>query len=89
MVDPAAGQSFTQPPVEHLLAQPHPFDSPAARAEAVRAIPGAPRIDPRAAVDLTRPDVTPLLDQPFPFDMWAPPLWDMPPLPGQPGYTGR
>ncbi len=88
-VDPVAGQTLTRPAIEPLLAQPHPFDSPAARAEAAGAIPGLPRVDPRAAFDPTRPDVTPLLNQPFPFDMWAPPLWDMPPLPGQPGYRAR
>lgn len=66
---PAAAKSPV--PLDHfgaMMNRSHPFDNPAAGAEAGRAIPGDPRIDPDAGRDTTRPDISPFFSQPHPFD---------------------
>ncbi len=51
-----------------FLGRPHPFDNPAAAAEAAGAVPGIPYVDPVAGQILTQPPVGYQFYQPHPFD---------------------
>lgn len=51
-----------------FLNRGHPFDNPAAAAEAAAAVPGVPYVDPVAGRTLTRPAVGPQFSAPHPFD---------------------
>lgn len=64
----AAGSNVGNNNTDVFTNRVHPFDNPAAAAEAARAIPGVPYVDPVAGQTLTRPALEPMMSAPHPFD---------------------